>query len=85
MDVLSRGLQSYLTIVGGVLLLALVWAGNRYLMNSTTAETGWPMLIAVALLLMVLIVGGRHLAARSADRLPFVGRGSKPHDWNSRR
>lgn len=85
MDVLARGFQSYLTIVGGVLLLALVWGANRYLTDSTTAETGWPLMIAVAVLLVVLIVGVRHLAARSADRLPFIGRESEPHDWNSRR
>lgn len=85
MDFLSRGFQSYLTIVGGVLLLGLVWGANRYLSDSTTAETGWPLMIAIAVLLVVLIVVGRHLAARSADRLPLIGRESDTRDWNSRR
>lgn len=84
MDILARGFQTYLTIAGGVLLLALVWAGNRYLTDSTAAETGWPLMIAVAVLLVVLIVWGRHLVGRSAERMPFVGRESDPHDWNNR-
>lgn len=85
MDVLARGLQSYLTVLGAVLLLALVWAANRYLTASTTAETGWPVLIAITLLLVVLVVVGRHLAGRAGERLPLVGREPGTRDWNSRK
>lgn len=74
MDVLARGLQSWLTVLGGVLLLALVWSANRYLTDSTAAETGWPVLVAIAALLLVLIVVGRHLADRSG--IPLIGRES---------
>lgn len=85
MDFLARGLQSYLTVLGAVVILALVWGGNRYLADSTAAETGWPVLIAITLLLVVLVVGGRYLAGRAGDRLPLVGRDPDTRDWNNRR
>lgn len=85
MDVLARGLQSYLTILGAVVILALVWVGNRYLAHSTAAETGWPVLVAITVLLLVLVVGGRHLADRAGDRLPVIGREPDIRDWNNRR
>jgi predicted lysophospholipase L1 biosynthesis ABC-type transport system permease subunit len=85
MDILARGLQSYLTALGAVLMLVLVWGANRYLTDSTTAETGWPVLIAITLGLVVVVVVGRYLAGRAADKLPIVGRTADTRDWNSRR
>lgn len=71
-------------MAGGLLLFVLVRGANRYPTDSTTAETGWPFLVAIAVGLVVLIVWYRQLAARSPDRVPFIGRNPEPPDWNSR-
>lgn len=82
MDVLTRGIEGYSVIVGGIALLAFVWGANQYLFKNTTAETGWPFLAGAVVMIVVLIAGTRRLVAASADSGVYH-RPSEPYQWGS--
>lgn len=80
MDILTRVIQGYLIIVGGIVLLALVFGANQYLFKNTTAETGWPLLVEAVIMIVVLIMGTRRLIASSAVSGAY-DRPSKTYRW----
>lgn len=81
MNLLSRGIRGYAIIVGGIAVLAVVWWANLYLFKQTTTETGWPLLVGAAILIVTLIVGLRWLRA-SGDSAIFV-RPASLYQWGS--
>lgn len=82
MNVLNRGIQSYVLFIGGLVIVVAVWGANLYLFDNSTADVGWPVLLGVAVLLLGIVVGLRRLVATSGgDSRSLVS----PYDWNSRK
>lgn len=84
MDVLTRGMQGSWVVLGGLVMLVLVWGVNRVVFGNTTAETGWPLLVGTAIALFGLYGFTRLATAASGDR-EVHRRDSKPRRWNSRK
>ena len=57
------GFQSSLVVLGGIATLVLVRVADQYLLDATATEAGWPLLIGVTILLVVLLVGRRRMVS----------------------
>jgi hypothetical protein len=83
MDLLKRGIQSYAWLVGGAIVLALVWGTNLLVLHNTTAEIGWPVLVGVTVVVM-LLGGGLHYLDTKSKADTHHGHTAVTRLWNSR-
>lgn len=80
MELLRRGVQSYLVILGGVSILVFLWGANRFLLDSSATDIRWPLLVGITVVLVVLLMllhrvvstGGREEVM--ADNYPWNNR-----------
>ena len=63
MSVFDRGLQLYFAILAFITMLTIVWGLNRLLLDQTSAATGWPLMIAIAVGIVLLGIGVRQWRA----------------------
>lgn len=79
MELLKRGIQTYLVVLAGITVLTIVWGANIFWLGNTTAEIGWPILIGLTFVVVALLVWV-HQRGDSAKELD-----TEPFDWNSRK
>lgn len=60
-DVLNRGIQVYLVLLAVVSAIAVTWATNRFVLDNTTAGTGWAVMIGIAVSLVTVGLVVRYL------------------------
>lgn len=60
-DVLNRGIQLYLVVLAIVSAIAATWATNRFILDNTTAGTGWAVMIGIAVSLVTVGLVVRYL------------------------
>lgn len=71
MDVPDRGIQLYLLLVAVVSAVAAVRGTNRFILDNTTAGTGWAVVVGAAVLLVVIELVVRFLRS-STDEDPLA-------------
>ena len=60
MNLFVRGLQAYLLGLALLTAVGIVWATNAFVLNLTATGTGWPLMVAVAGVLVLLGLVIRH-------------------------
>lgn len=72
----NRGIQLYLLMLAIIATVAAIWGTNRFILHNTTAGTGWPVIIGIAVSLVVIGLGVRYLYLPT-DRGPL----SEEYPW----
>jgi hypothetical protein len=78
---LGQGLKLYVLLLGSAVLIAGVWWLNGALLQNTTEETGWPVMVGVVVVGVVAVWIGRHLFAEPGEER-YDDR-DEPYDWRS--
>lgn len=78
MTAFERGIQVYLLVLAFIATLTVVWGTNGFVLDNATAATGWPLLIGIAGVFVVIGVVWHHLRAKN-DHDPTLS----PYPWSN--
>ena len=79
MSTFTRSVQAYLLMLAFIGALAAIWGTNWFVLDNTTAGTGWPLMVAIAVALVMFGVVIRRRAAAETDPT------REQYPWSSRR
>ena len=78
---LGQGARLYGVLLGSALLVGGVWWVNSAVLGNSTDETGWPVIVGVVVVPVVVLLIVNRLFAESEDER--YESHDEPYDWQS--